>query len=233
MARFGSVGQQQFARELKVDIASGIRGQNLFQRLLRFRGAPHSGVGLRQTGKPLHRRWLQSETAAIGIDRKRILSAQSRGVSQRKPEIRILWSGVDRALGMRGCAGASPCCSAVCAARASRATSMLAPQPIPVSLLLVGGLLEGGRRFFEGAGEGEEDEVWPFTSKVWAALAVATIRTASRTDLLKADCTMPPPRPPGCRLADNPAGGVGYTPALPSSLRCRKLPMWLGLCNRV
>jgi hypothetical protein len=34
------------------------------------------------------------------------------------------------------------------------------------------------------------EEVWPFTSKVWAALAVATIRTASRTDLLNAKCTM-------------------------------------------
>jgi hypothetical protein len=78
--------------------------------------------------------------------------------------------------------------------RARRATSMLAPQPIPVSLL------EGGAaRFFAGAGEAE-DEVWPFTSKVWAALVVVTIRTASRTHPLKtkllnaeppnADCTI-------------------------------------------
>jgi hypothetical protein len=44
-------------------------------------------------------------------------------------------------------------------------------------------------RFFEGAGEAEV--VWPFTSKVWAALMVATIRIASRTDPLNAD-SIPP-----------------------------------------
>ena len=71
--------------------------------LLRVCAAPHPGVGLRQTGKSLHRRWPQSETAMIGIDRQRILSAQPGGIRQRKPEIRILWSGVHRALGMHRC----------------------------------------------------------------------------------------------------------------------------------
>jgi hypothetical protein len=67
---------------------------------------------------------------------------------------------------------------------------MLAPQPIPVSLLLEGLLEDGAVCFFEGAGEAEE--VWPFTSKVWAALAVAAIRTAKPSDLLNAECTIPP-----------------------------------------
>jgi hypothetical protein len=63
---------------------------------------------------------------------------------------------------------------------------MLAPHPIPVSLLLVGLLEDGAACFFEGAGEVEE-EVWPFTSKVWAVQAVATIRTAKPSDLLNAE----------------------------------------------
>jgi hypothetical protein len=73
---------------------------------------------------------------------------------------------------------------------------MLAPQPIPVwSLVVCAG------RFLEGAGEVEE--VWPFTSKVWAALAVAVavamIKTANRTELLNtkllnAEATISPAR---------------------------------------
>jgi hypothetical protein len=64
---------------------------------------------------------------------------------------------------------------------------------MPVSLLLLlGGLLEDGAAcFFEGADEVEE--VWPFTSKVWPALAMATIRTAKPSDLLNAECTIPSP----------------------------------------
>jgi hypothetical protein len=56
-------------------------------------------------------------------------------------------------------------------------------------------------RFFEGAGEVEEvEEVWLFTSKVWAALTLATITTASRTEilntkLLNADDTVSPAQP--------------------------------------
>src|SRR5580658_2180409 len=89
---------------------------------------------------------------------------------------------------------------------------MLAPQPIPVSLPAV-----CAGCFFAGAGELEEEEVWPFTSKVWAALAVATIRTASRSKPLNtgplytfpspnADRTIPPPRTPADR---HPEGGWG------------------------
>jgi hypothetical protein len=51
---------------------------------------------------------------------------------------------------------------------------------------LVGLLEDGAACFFEGAGEVEE-EVWPFTSKVWAVQAVATIRTAKPSDLLNAE----------------------------------------------
>ena len=96
-------GQKQFARQLKIHIASGIGRQNLVQRLLRVFAASHAGVGLRQTGESLHRRWPQSETAMIGIDGQGILSAQAGGVSQGKPEIRILGSGLHRALGVHRC----------------------------------------------------------------------------------------------------------------------------------
>jgi hypothetical protein len=61
---------------------------------------------------------------------------------------------------------------------------MLAPQPIPVSLL-EGDLVP----FFVFEGAGEEG-AWPFTSKVWAALKAAKNRTASRIQLRNADCTI-------------------------------------------
>jgi hypothetical protein len=57
---------------------------------------------------------------------------------------------------------------------------MLAPQPIPVSFSAARGVA-----FFVFAGAfwagalWEGDEVWPFTSKVCAELAVAAIRIAS------------------------------------------------------
>jgi len=65
---------------------------------------------------------------------------------------------------------------------------MLAPQPIPVSLLPEGLLEEAGACFFAGADEVEE--VWPFTSKVWAALTLATTKTESHTPALNAECTI-------------------------------------------
>jgi hypothetical protein len=51
--------------------------------------------------------------------------------------------------------------------------------------------------FFEEAGDdveeevGEDEEVWPFTSKVWAQPAVVITKTASITDPLNADCNIP------------------------------------------
>src|ERR1700722_6989903 len=104
---------------------------------------------------------------------------------------------------------------------------MLAPQPIPVSLLLAGllleGLVEGGAACFF-AGAVEVDEVWPFTSKVWAALIAATTKTETHTPALNAECTilLPDLLLPNL-LACGPTDGGRYTPALPSSLRCRNL----------
>jgi hypothetical protein len=79
---------------LRIVVAARVCRQNLGQQLDGFIGSPGNAVNLRQAGQPIDRARLQAQSMLVGCDRLRIPVGQTRGVSQQKPELRIVGSGL-------------------------------------------------------------------------------------------------------------------------------------------